>query len=280
MTRGGVAAIFARAWQPDDDGAPSPPPLPHGPAFGHLGIRRATPWQSKRKGVSADEKKVRLTALIQESGQVWTLKEAEKGGAARGIISQAVKDVLLELVSDDIVREGKVGISTYYWSFKSEQTVKLRTELANLSDEVERLQSQVNELTEARRKQQELVSAASGDAAQAEALESSIQALRERHAGVQQQLQRRENAGASDLHARRKDIGVLRDAANRWTDNCCEIRSQIINNFGLDAKEVGEAARTRSSAAHARRAPGERAPGFSTLVDVRVPPSTQTRSLG
>ncbi len=123
--------------------------------------------------------------------------------------------------------------------------MKLRLELASLLDDVGRLQSQVNELGAAQRRQHEVLAAACDDHAaveQVESLEESIQALRERHAGLQQQLQRRENADALNLNARQKDISVLRDAANRWTDNCCEIRTQIVTNFGLDTKEVGNAA--------------------------------------
>ena len=49
---------------------------------------------SKRKGVSAEEKKTRMVNMFRESGEVWTMKDVEKGASQRGIIAQAVKDVL------------------------------------------------------------------------------------------------------------------------------------------------------------------------------------------
>ena len=71
------------------------------------------------KGVSAAEKKERMLKLFRESKEVFTKKEIESRSTKVGIISNAVEGVLKELVGDDLVREEKVGISTYWWSFRA-----------------------------------------------------------------------------------------------------------------------------------------------------------------
>ena len=41
-----------------------------------------------KKGVSAEEKRLRLLNMFHESGAVFTMKDVEKGGSSAGIVSQ------------------------------------------------------------------------------------------------------------------------------------------------------------------------------------------------
>lgn len=114
--------------------------------------------QSKpKKGVSADEKLKRMLAIFHESADVFTHADVEKLSVKRGIISQAVKDVLQSLVDDDQVHKAssvpgamlvgsgallqaagsigtptmcalqeKIGASNFYWSFPAEASTKVR----------------------------------------------------------------------------------------------------------------------------------------------------------
>ena len=45
---------------------------------------------------------------------------------------------------------------------------------------------------------------------------------------------------------RSKDIPTLRDAANRWTDNCFELRKYCIEKGGMDPKLVDHELNTDS----------------------------------
>lgn len=73
---------------------------------------------SKRKGVSFEEKRIRLLQLFYERKEFFTLKELEKIAAKeKGIVAQAVKDVLQTLVDDGLVRSEKIGTSVYFWTF-------------------------------------------------------------------------------------------------------------------------------------------------------------------
>ena len=87
-----------------------------------------------KKGVSADEKRARLLAMFHTSRAVYTKKEVERDGAKLGILSQAVEGVLKDLCGDDLVKEAKVGISTYYWAFPGELGTA-KTNALNIANE-------------------------------------------------------------------------------------------------------------------------------------------------
>jgi outer membrane murein-binding lipoprotein Lpp len=193
-----------------------------------------------KKGVSAEEKKLRMVSMFTESGEVWTMKDVEKGAGNKGIIAQAVKDVLKEVCGDDLVHEEKVGISTYYWAFPGETGVKKRRDRDHVSSEVERLNKQVKLLEEDERKAKEAAEAAAGESAAVSKFEASVASLRARRDEVRAETQRLESASSQDLRARRKDIPVLRDSANRWTDNLFEIRKQLTEKFGMEGKSVDQ----------------------------------------
>ena len=70
-----------------------------------------------KKGVSAAEKRQKMTDMFQAECSVFTKKEIEKLAPKTGIVSGAVEQVLKELMSDDIVYEAKLSGTLFYWSF-------------------------------------------------------------------------------------------------------------------------------------------------------------------
>lgn len=73
---------------------------------------------SKKRGVSLDEKRLRMLQLFYEKKEFFTLKEVEKiAPKEKNIVQQSVKDVLQALVDDGLVRSEKIGTSVYFWRF-------------------------------------------------------------------------------------------------------------------------------------------------------------------
>lgn len=73
---------------------------------------------SKRKGLSLDEKRIKMLEIFHESKDVFQLKDLEKlGPQAKGITMQSVKGIVQELVDDGLVESEKVGTMVYFWSF-------------------------------------------------------------------------------------------------------------------------------------------------------------------
>lgn len=73
---------------------------------------------SKRKGVSAEEKRIRMLQIFYEKKEFFQLKDLEKiAPNEKGIVVQSVKDVLQQLVDDGQIDTDKIGTSVYYWAF-------------------------------------------------------------------------------------------------------------------------------------------------------------------
>ncbi|XP_071723761.1 meiotic nuclear division protein 1 homolog [Rutidosis leptorrhynchoides] len=68
-----------------------------------------------------------MLQIFYDSQDFFLLKELEKSGPKKGVISQSVKDVIQTLVDDDLVLKDKIGTSVYFWSLPSTAGNQLRT---------------------------------------------------------------------------------------------------------------------------------------------------------
>ncbi|RZC68462.1 hypothetical protein C5167_031739 [Papaver somniferum] len=66
---------------------------------------------SKKRGLSLEEKREKMLEIFYDSQDFYLLKELEKLGPKKGVISQSVKDVIQSLVDDDLVLKDKIGSS-------------------------------------------------------------------------------------------------------------------------------------------------------------------------
>ncbi|XP_055260716.1 meiotic nuclear division protein 1 homolog isoform X5 [Moschus berezovskii] len=75
---------------------------------------------SKKKGLSAEEKRTRMMEIFYETKDVFQLKDMEKiAPKEKGITAMSVKEVLQSLVDDGMVDCERIGTSNYYWAFPS-----------------------------------------------------------------------------------------------------------------------------------------------------------------
>ncbi|XP_005263332.1 meiotic nuclear division protein 1 homolog isoform X1 [Homo sapiens] len=75
---------------------------------------------SKKKGLSAEEKRTRMMEIFSETKDVFQLKDLEKiAPKEKGITAMSVKEVLQSLVDDGMVDCERIGTSNYYWAFPS-----------------------------------------------------------------------------------------------------------------------------------------------------------------
>ena len=70
----------------------------------------------------AQDKRITVLKLFHESAEPWLLKDMEKAAAKKGVVFQAVKDVVQSLVDDSLVHMDKVGTSNWFWSFPAPRT--------------------------------------------------------------------------------------------------------------------------------------------------------------
>lgn len=91
---------------------------------------------SKRKGMSASEKRACLLKMFHETKDVLTLQEVEKQGTKCGIVRSAVLDTNQALVDDGAVDTEKIGSTGYYWSFPSKQAQRVAAHATSLSESI------------------------------------------------------------------------------------------------------------------------------------------------
>lgn len=72
--------------------------------------------------------------------------------------------------------------------------------------------------------------------------EGLLDSIRQTETETRTAIEREKKASSENMHARKRDIGTLKDAANRWTDNLFQIKSNLVNQGAEPAtvdKELG-----------------------------------------
>ncbi|KAL2479962.1 Meiotic nuclear division protein 1-like protein [Abeliophyllum distichum] len=103
---------------------------------------------SKKRGLSLDEKREKMLQIFYDSQDFFLLKELEKSGPRKGVISQSVKDVVQSLVDDDLVFKDKIGTSVYFWSLPSCAGNQLRNIHRKLDSDLQGSKKRYAELVE------------------------------------------------------------------------------------------------------------------------------------
>ena len=91
------------------------------------------------KGISEEEKKLKLLNYMLESGQVYSNATIEQCSKPTGISGMVIKSVVQALADEGRVDTDKVGNSTYYWAFKTKQSARLKDEQTSLENQVKSL---------------------------------------------------------------------------------------------------------------------------------------------
>ena len=193
----------------------------------------------KRKGVSLEEKQERILSIYTESQSVFNLKEIEKLGTQKGVVTQTIKDVNQMLIDDGKIDTDKIGAGNFYWSFASKQSQQLEGQLADAQSKVDRKRAELDQL------QQQII--------EARALRKPTPQRAADIATLSQHKKRKTDAEARLLVLRDSDpavvealhakVGLCVEGANRWTDNIWCLKDYCTKKFNLESnvfdKEAG-----------------------------------------
>ncbi|XP_031381109.1 meiotic nuclear division protein 1 homolog isoform X1 [Punica granatum] len=188
--------------------------------------------QSKKRGLSLEEKREKMLQIFYESQDFFLLKELEKLGPRKGVISQSVKDVVQSLVDDDLVSKDKIGTSVYFWSLPSCAGNQLRNVSRKLEADLQSSKKRLQELTDQR---QTLKKGREESDEREEAL-SELKAIEQKHNELKDEMEQYADNDPAAFEAKKEAIAVAHAAANRWTDNIFTLRQWCSNNFP-EAKE-------------------------------------------
>ncbi|XBI80615.1 hypothetical protein VPH35_089733 [Triticum aestivum] len=168
---------------------------------------------SKKRGLSLEEKREQMLQIFYESQDFYLLKELEKMGPKKGVISQSVKDVVQSLVDDDLVLRDKIGTSVYFWSLPSCAGNQLRTTYNKLESDLSNSKKRYMELLE----QRDDLKRGREDTDEREDALEELKAVELLHKKLKEELAAYADSDPSALEAMKDATEVAHSAANRWT---------------------------------------------------------------
>ncbi|KAL3535662.1 hypothetical protein ACH5RR_004123 [Cinchona calisaya] len=182
---------------------------------------------SKKRGLSLDEKREKMLQIFYESQDFFLLKELEKLGPKKGVISQSVKDVVQSLVDDDLVLKDKIGTSVYFWSLPSCAGNQLRNVHQKLEADLQSGKKRLAELEE----QCHALKNGREESDEREKALDELKAIEEKHNELKDEMGQYADNDPATFEAMKKAIEVAHAAANRWTDNIFTLQQWCSNNF-------------------------------------------------
>lgn len=168
-----------------------------------------------------------MLQIFYESQDFYLLKELEKMGPKKGVISQSVKDVVQSLVDDDLVLRDKIGTSVYFWSLPSCAGNQLRTTYNKLESDLSNSKKRYMELLE----QRDDLKRGREDTDEREDALEELKAVELRHKKLKEELAAYADSDPSALEAMKDATEVAHSAANRWTDNIFTLQQWCSTTF-------------------------------------------------
>ncbi|XP_044286581.1 tripartite motif-containing protein 2 isoform X3 [Varanus komodoensis] len=170
--------------------------------------------QSKKRGLSVEEKRTRMMEIFFETKDVFQLKDIEKiAPKEKGITAMSVKEILQSLVDDGMVDTDRIGTSNYFWAFPSKA---LHTRKRKLED----LQIQFSEYSQKKRSLEESIEKSKvgrQDTAERAALTKELTALRQKKDQLKGEIDKYKECDPDIIEEIRQANKVAKEAANRWT---------------------------------------------------------------
>ncbi|CAL5438159.1 unnamed protein product [Camellia sinensis] len=203
--------------------------------------------KSKKRGLSLEEKREKMLQIFYDSQDFFLgelgylfgiamgsvvghgmcnlhggLKELEKLGPKKGVISQSVKDVVQSLVDDDLVSKDKIGTSVYFWSLPSCAGNQLRNVYRKLEADLQSSKKRLAELVE----QCGSLKKGREESDEREEALGELKAIEQKCNELKDEMGQYADNDPAAVESMKKAIEVAHAAANRWT-----VRQWCSNNF-------------------------------------------------
>lgn len=187
------------------------------------------------RGLSAEEKRIRLLEIFHETKDFYQLKELEKlGPKMKGIVSQSVKEVLQSLVDDGLVQADKIGSSNFFWSFPSQRGAMMQNRLAAVREAQATHETQLREVRAAIEAEKAARPESVGRASALAQLATARQELSE----LEKELAQYGLCDPAKVDEKKRAVVLAKEAAIRWTDNYAVLLSHFTRQYGVDADEI------------------------------------------
>ncbi|KAK7069723.1 Meiotic nuclear division protein 1 [Halocaridina rubra] len=192
---------------------------------------------SRRKGLSHEEKRTKMMELFYEKKDFFQLKELEKlGPKEKGVISQAVKDVVQSLVDDGMVDTEKIGTSVYFWAFPSKA-------LSTRKRKMDELEARLEETNKRLMKSQTNLENAKVGREEGEDRQEILEQLAQLESTKEQlttEIQKYHDCDPEVLKLLKDSVKVAHEAVNRWTDNIYAVKSWCNKKFFIEEATINK----------------------------------------
>ncbi|XP_073661585.1 meiotic nuclear division protein 1 homolog isoform X1 [Tursiops truncatus] len=169
---------------------------------------------SKKKGLSAEEKRARMMEIFFETKDVFQLKDMEKiAPKEKGITAMSVKEVLQSLVDDGMVDCERIGTSNYYWAFPSKALHARKRKLEVLESQL----SEVNQKHANLQKSIEKARIGRHETEERTLLAKELSSLRDQREQLKAEVEKYKECDPQVVEEIRQANEVAKEAANRWT---------------------------------------------------------------
>lgn len=174
-----------------------------------------------------EEKREQMLQIFYESQDFFLLKELEKSGPKKGVISQSVKDVIQSLVDDDLVLKDKIGTSVYFWSLPSCAGNQLSSAYSKLEADLSDSRRHFDELIE----QRDNLKKGREESDEREAALEELKIVEQQYKKLKEELASYADNDPAAVEAMRDATEIAHSAANRWTDNIFTLQQWCSSNF-------------------------------------------------
>ncbi|XP_072766885.1 meiotic nuclear division protein 1 homolog [Anoplolepis gracilipes] len=192
---------------------------------------------SKKKGVSLDEKRLRMIQIFHEKKEFFTLKEIEKiASKEKKIVAQTVPDVLQALVDDGLVKSEKIGNSIYYWKFPGETIAATERKIADTSKKIVEAEFKLQKLKEEIEKEKKL----KNDTEEKRNLLEEVKRLKKEEQEIKNQIAKFNSFNPEAIEEMKQKAQRNKDLANIWMDNIFAIRSWCRSKFNISENDLNK----------------------------------------
>ncbi|XP_076244366.1 meiotic nuclear division protein 1 homolog isoform X2 [Calliopsis andreniformis] len=192
---------------------------------------------SKKKGMTLDEKRIKMLQIFYDKKEFFTLKELEKiAPKEKGIVVQSVKDVLQTLVDDGLVRSEKIGTSVYFWTFPGENITAIEHRISKASKKIVEAEFKLQKLKEACEKEK----IGKEDTEERQALLLELEELKAKEDQLRKQIAKFSDADPEVVAKLGEKVKEYKEATNTWTDNIFAIQTWCKTKFDIPEESLNK----------------------------------------
>ncbi|KAG6450634.1 hypothetical protein O3G_MSEX006694 [Manduca sexta] len=178
-----------------------------------------------------------MLEIFHHSKDFYQLKELEKiAPKVKGITMQSVKEVIQSLLDDHLIDSEKIGTSIYFWSFPSKANNAKKRKVHDLQNEIDDCSKKIKTTEEAisvESKGREV-----GD--ERTEILSLLEMVQKQEDNLKRELQKYRDSDPEYIAQLKTEIGDLKSAINRWTENIYILKSYIKNTFQMESNVIDQ----------------------------------------